>query len=123
MNIARALSTETTISKASAPIIAGAFQAAGYNLTASDLMANVSTFGRWDSYRGLWVIRNRVDLRWSFADLQDTLSAAGYRASDLYHAWSVVRGNLYARFSRGNYTQPRPATILRWAAGPARLAA
>ena len=123
MNIARALSTETTISKASAPIIAGAFQAAGYNLTAADLMANVSTFARWDSYRGLWVIRNRVDLQWSFADLQDTLSAAGYRGSDLYHAWSVVRGNLYARFSRGNYTQPRTATILRWAAGPARLAA
>jgi len=123
MNIARALRTETTISKASAPIIAGAFQAAGYNISAHDIMANVSTFARWDSYRGVWVIRNRVDLRWSFADLQDTLSAAGYRGSDLYHAWSVVRGNLYARFSRGNYTQPRTATILRWLRTPVRLAA
>ena len=123
MNIARALSTETTISRNSAPIIAGALQAAGYGITSTDLMANVATFARWDSYRGLWVIRNRVDLRWSFADLQDTLSAAGYRGSDLYHAWSIVRGNLYARFSRGNYTQPRPSTVLRWAAAEHRAAA
>ena len=123
MNIARALSTETTISRNSAPLIAGALQSAGYSITAADLLADVASFAYWDYYRGLWVIRNRVDLRWSFADLQDTLSAAGYRGSDLYHAWSIVRGNLYARFARGNYNKPRPSTVLRWASGSYRAAA
>lgn len=123
MNIARALLTETTMSRPHAAILSNEFAAVGVIVSVSEIIEAAASVSSFCPVREVYEISNRVSLSWSYDNLQDTLSAAGYRGYALYSAWARVKGHLLLRFSRGNYSAPRASTVLRWAEQEARLAA